>query len=397
MTSLKRLYLLSKAEIDDLYARPEFNTDEREIYFTLNSIEQDVLAKYSNTKTRVFFILQLGYFKAKNQFFTFSFEEVRDDVNYILSQLFSKTGLALSGRISREYISLQKRAILQFFDYRDWVEEQKLIVEAHLGELLKYYPHCQEAFCQLLIYFENKKIVIPSYRTLQDMFTKAFANEATRLGKHISLIPKSQQDKLSGLIQRDDGITKLNVIRADQKDFLYTAFKAEVAKVAEISELYEFSKQFIPTLTLSKNAVRYYADLAEQYAAYRLRQLSQDQQWLQALCFIHHRYQQIMNNLITSFMYHVQKIKEGGKTYADKALAEHKANLMTDLPKLAKFFMPIRKVYVMYVLFLVRHEQETRLRRDSRHIQAYSQYEGWHSNCPALDESSIPLLHTSSG
>ena len=119
MTSLKRLYLLSKAEIDDLYARPEFNTDEREIYFTLNSIEQDILAKYSNTKTRVFFILQLGYLKAKNQFFTFSFEEVRDDVNYILSQLFSKTGLALSGRISREYISLQKRAILQFFDYRD--------------------------------------------------------------------------------------------------------------------------------------------------------------------------------------------------------------------------------------------------------------------------------------
>ena len=96
------------------------------------------------------------------------------------------------------------------------------------------------------------------------MFTKAFANEATRLGKHISLIPKSQQDKLSGLIQRDDGITKLNVIRADQKDFLYTAFKADVAKVAEISELYELSKQFIPTLTLSKNAVRYYADLAQQ-------------------------------------------------------------------------------------------------------------------------------------
>ena len=101
--------------------------------------------------------------------------------------------------------------------------------------------------------------------------------------------------------------------------------------------LYEFSKQFIPTLALSKNAVRYYADLAEQYAASRLRRLSQEQQWLQALCFIHHRYQQIMDNLITSFIYHVNLILELGKSYADKALADYKSGLFTDFSKLSKF------------------------------------------------------------
>lgn len=337
MNNMKRLYLLSAAEVEHLYARPEFNADEREIYFALNSIEQEALAEYSNTKTRLFFILQLGYFKAKSQFFTFTLEEVRDDVNYILSQLFNKKDLSLSGQISREYISLQKQTILKFFDYNDWSEEIKITVEAHLGELMKYYPQCHDAVCQLLIYFENKSIVIPSYRTLQDMFTKAFTNEATRLGQQLLLIPKAQQDQLAALIQCDNGITKLNILRADQKDFLYTAFKAEVAKVAEISELYEFSKRFLPTLGISKNAIRYYADLAEQYTASRLRRLNQDQQWLQALCFTHYRYQQIMNNLIISFMYHTKKITDGGKAYAEKALTEHKAALMTDFPKLAKF------------------------------------------------------------
>ena len=80
MSHLKRLYLLPKAEIDNLYARPTFNADEQEIYFTMNQEELNALAQYTNTKTRVFFVLQLGYFKAKYQFFNFTFEDARSDV-----------------------------------------------------------------------------------------------------------------------------------------------------------------------------------------------------------------------------------------------------------------------------------------------------------------------------
>ncbi len=62
-----------------------------------------------------------------------------------------------------------------------------------------------------------------------------------------------------------DGITALNIIRADQKDFQYTAVKTEVDKASRIVDLYTFAKAFIPSLNLSKNAVRYYADIAEQW------------------------------------------------------------------------------------------------------------------------------------
>ncbi len=120
------------------------------------------------------------------------------------------------------------------------------------------------------------------------------------------------------MIKREDGITKLNVIRADQKNFKYTPIKEEATKVVEIAELYKFAKEFIPTLQLSKNAIRYYADLAEQYAASRLRQLTQALQRFQALCFVYHPYQQIMDNLITSFMFHIRAILTDAKKYADK-------------------------------------------------------------------------------
>ncbi len=164
------------------------------------------------------------------------------------------------------------------------------------------------------------------------MFTQAFANEGNRFNQLVLLIPLGQQEQLSELINREDGITKLNIIRADQKNFTYTAISAEVEKVLTIADLYKFAKDFLPTLLLSKNAIRYYADIAEQYAASRLRRLSRPQQWLHALCFIYHRYQQIMDNLITSFMYHIRAIAVDATAYAEKAKAEYHSGLIVDLP-----------------------------------------------------------------
>jgi hypothetical protein len=118
------------------------------------------------------------------------------------------------------------------------------------------------------------------------MFTQSFANERDRLDRLILLMPHGQQKQLSELIDREDGITQLNIIRADQKNFTYTAISAEVEKALGLEGLYKFAKGFLPTLLLSKNAIRYYADIAEQYAASRLRRLGKPQQWLHALCFI---------------------------------------------------------------------------------------------------------------
>ncbi len=345
MNNLKRPYLLPEAEIADLYARPIFNHNEQLLYFEMNQIELDALGQFGTIKTKVCFILQLAYFKAKNQFFTFTFDDVRADVEYILTKFFKRTDKILQGCITRQRISQQKQVILSLFDYQDWSTEQATLIEAHICKLLRFYPKGYDTFRQLLVYFDNQKIVIPTYRTLQDLFTRALAKENERLSHLIALIPQPQQEQLAELIAREDGITKLNTIRCDQKNFTYTSISAEVDKALALVELYNFAKDFLPSLLLSKNAIRYYADLAEQYAASRLRRLSIPHQWLQTLCFVYHRYQQIMDNLITSFMYHTRLIMDDGKVYADKAMTEHNSGLAIDFPKLARFlkWFPKRK------------------------------------------------------
>ena len=106
MPQTKRPQLLPDAEVNDLYARPVFKAKERELYFDLDEKETTALNRYSNTRTRVYFILQLGYFKAKQQFFKFRFEDVCTDVNFILDTYFD-AATSLHGSISRDYIKDQ--------------------------------------------------------------------------------------------------------------------------------------------------------------------------------------------------------------------------------------------------------------------------------------------------
>jgi uncharacterized protein DUF4158 len=72
----KRLTILIAKEIQTLYGLPQFTDEERDTYFALDSLEKQQLDQLRNITASVYFILQLGYFKAKKQFFVFGLQEV---------------------------------------------------------------------------------------------------------------------------------------------------------------------------------------------------------------------------------------------------------------------------------------------------------------------------------
>ena len=337
MEILKRIQLLTDAEISDLYDRPDFTSEERELFFALSPEEEQALNQYHNTRNRVYFILQLGYFKAKQQFFSFHFEDAADDTRFILRVNFGRTDTGWKGGLSRDSIRTQKNDILRLFDYRDWSTALEPQISEKLCELIRYFPKGHSALRQLLLYLDRQRIVIPSYRTLQDMFSAAYAAEEARLKPLLLSIPVYWREQLSALVEHEDGLNQLNLLRADQKDFQYTAVRFEIEKAQKIEDLYNFADQFLPSLGISKNAIRYYADVVEQYAAFRLRRLGKNQQWLYALCFIFHRYQQIMDNLIVTFLYHTRAMMDSAKAFAEMEQLKHSSRVVVDFPKLAKF------------------------------------------------------------
>ena len=332
-----RIALLSNAEIDELYSLPIFNEKDRDIFFALSNSDYKLLDEYRTQKLKIYFILQLGYFRATQQFYNFKFEDVGDDVSYLITKYFSQSKSNITYKPHREGIKDQQKIILKLYEYIDWSTGQTAQIMQHLLELIRYYPKGSNALRELFKYFQNKRIVIPKYRALQDMFSKAFSIEEARLNNIISLIPDNIKLQLQEVANNGDSIKQLNVIRCDQKDFQYTAVKLEVRKAQELSDLYQFCKTFIPQLGISRNSIRYYADLVENYYASRLRKMSGVQQHLYLICFIFNRYQQFMDNLITTFQYHMGAILEGAKDYANDAAMKYAASVTLDFPKLAQF------------------------------------------------------------
>ncbi len=87
-----RLSILSASEIDDLYGLPRFAGADRDLFFQLSNPEVAAVASIRTVSVAAHLILQLGYFKAKRQFFAYEREETAEDLGHILNQHFPSTG-----------------------------------------------------------------------------------------------------------------------------------------------------------------------------------------------------------------------------------------------------------------------------------------------------------------
>jgi len=337
MKNKTRINLLSDAEIEDLYNVPVFNDEDRNIFFSLSKDDHVLVTKYKTTKLKIYFILQLGYFRATNNFYTFDLKDVVDDVSYLDKRYFSNSGNKLISKPYRVTIKAQQTVVLKIYNYSEWSSDISTKTLTHLSELLRYYPKTPVCLRELFKYFVKEKIIIPKYRVLQDIFSRAIASEEKRLSQIISSIPDHIRQRLDDLIYSSTSIAQLNAIKSDQKNFQYTALKLEVEKAQELQDLYQFCSSFLPKLNTSKNSIRYYAELAENYYTSQFIKIKKTKQLLYLLCFIYSRYQQLMDNLIVSFKYHMNGIVEGAKNHASQMNAQHNAELVMDFPKLAKF------------------------------------------------------------
>ena len=83
----KRLTILSEAEKLALYGLPNFDDFQRVEFFAMTDGERSLAFRGNGLLARVYCLLQIGYFKAKQAFFRFSLGDVPpDDIAFLLLQ-----------------------------------------------------------------------------------------------------------------------------------------------------------------------------------------------------------------------------------------------------------------------------------------------------------------------
>ena len=143
-------------------------------------------------------------------------------------------------------------------------------------------------------YLTNQRIVAPGYSYLQDMVGRTVSGERQRVTHLLgqALTPAVEQ-QLEALLQADEGMYRISVLKHEPKDFSYGELRQEVARRKFFQLLYEFGQTFLAQAGLSNESVKYYASLVQFYTVYKLQRMAVPTTRLYLLCFAYHRFCQI--------------------------------------------------------------------------------------------------------
>lgn len=303
MTASHRLSILTSEEIEDIYGLPRFTDENRRFYFDLSTTGQAIVNKHTSS-IAVHLILQLGYFKAKQQFFDYAIETVWDDVRYLLAHHFPHLDGTSLKKPSRPTRKVLRHNILTLFNYRLCDTTEKKEIEEKAQQLAKLSTQPIYILRELLKHLDQQRIVVHLYTFLQDMIGRVVTAERHRITHQLSqLLPPRLANQLDALLGDEDAMVTIPVLKHEPKDFSYQELRREVDRRNYFRPLYAFIQTFLVIATLSNESVKYYAALVPFYTVYKLRRMARSTAHLYLLCFSYQRFRQINNRLLTlSFM-----------------------------------------------------------------------------------------------
>ena len=327
-----RLSILTAQEVDDLYGLPRFIEDDRRLYFDLSPVELALVHGVYTISVAVHLVLHLGYFKAKRQFFVYALEMVADDLEHILRRHFPARRLIEIKRLSKPTRLEQQRVILKLFDYGLCTAAAKAELERKAQRVAMLSAQPVFILREVLQYLDHQRVVVPGYTYLQSMVGQAVSGELLRITRLLGQALKPEVERqLEALLEADEGMYRISLLKHEPKDFSYGELRQEVARRKFFEQLYEFGQTFLASAGLSNESVKYYASLVQFYTVYKLQRMAVPTARLYLLCFAFHRFRQINDNLIEAFIHLVgqyeQQAKLASETSAIKAMTEASTNL----------------------------------------------------------------------
>lgn len=330
MANSQRLCILSNQDFAAIYDRPRFNDLERRHFFVLSEPELKIVKlrpfNGRETSSKVYFILQLGYFKAKHLFFHFQYFEVEEDMRFVLHTHLPNDP-APSTLPTRKFQQSAQLQILRHMGFQ-YCDKQNSLIENKLSDMVRRTMAPIEIFEELKKVIDKNKMVLPPYSVLQDTIGSAFKSEKNRIIQIIQQhITDETEQALEHLFVIEDAFYKITELKFDAKSFRTQEMQSELDKLKICSEIYRFSNIILPHIDISRKNIDYYANLAKTYTVYQLKRLPKALAYFYISCYVHARYERIVNNLIKGFIYYVDKYTADAKKYLNDKKPDLNAQL----------------------------------------------------------------------
>ncbi|MFZ3579524.1 DUF4158 domain-containing protein [Virgibacillus sp. DJP39] len=319
----KRLSILGEDEFKAIFARPHLTDEEHGDYFSLSQPEKELMQGLRSVNSRVHFILQLGYFKAKHQFFTFDLRDVKNDFQYILKQHFPDSRVTNLHSIDKSTRLKQQQLILELFHYRQCGAKEREHIEKKARQAVTVSSKPIFVFREIMNDLAEQRIVSPGYSFIQEAVSQAITFEQHRLiGIVQHHLKQVDIDALKALLEDTQGLYEITKLKREPKDFSLKEIKQEIQRGQQIQSLYQRARTLIPQLGISNESIKYYASLVDYYSVFRIKRLDERLVYIYLICFVFFRYQRMNDNLINTFIYNVRRYADEAKTMAKERIYE---------------------------------------------------------------------------
>lgn len=326
-----RLHILTAEEIQNLFELPDFTDEERLLYFSLSETEFELLTKFRSFASKLNFILQLGYFKARHLFFNFEFQTVAADAEFIRRRYFPQEKMKIRKleKVVVKTILKHRRTIIELYNYQFCGQSEKKLIEQVAQNSAKISSKPIYIFREILNFLQTQRIILPGYSFLQDIISKALLVEVDRLQTLLkNKLTSAETEKLENLLDDSVGFYEITNLKREPRDFSFSEIKREIERAGKIKELYQSAKEILPTLEISNQSIAYYASLVSYYRVDKLKRFDSWTTYLYLLCFVHQRYQRVQDNLINCLLYRVRLYTDQAKEFGRQKLSS--INLTTN-------------------------------------------------------------------
>ncbi|HGC5671331.1 TPA: DUF4158 domain-containing protein, partial [Legionella pneumophila] len=249
------LTILSQEEISQLYDLPKIDEEDRSLFFEITAEDEVYLSKQSIVNNKINYLLQVGYFRATRNFYKFTFQQVKDDTQFIIKQHFPGTNFPKKDIDINKHYAAQKM-ICDIYSYTRSGAEFIANLGRHAKKLTSRDLQPKFVFDELLEFCEQHKTIRPKYSTLQSIVSKAINREENRLTLKLErLLNKGEKADLDSLLAKDDLFHNLTLLKKDPKNFKTKEMQKELSKQKKIVALFNKSKMIIPLLNISRQNI----------------------------------------------------------------------------------------------------------------------------------------------
>ena len=332
----KLLTVLSDAEQEAMYGLPDFDDAQRLEYLALSETELALATSRPGLDTKVYCILQIGYFKAKHAFFRFDWNEVEDDCAFVLSRYFQGEPFAQKVITKHEHYT-QRERIADLFGHRPWTTDLLPQLTQRAAQIVRRAVAPGFIAAELIVWLNEHKIIRPGYTTLQELVSEALSAERRRLGGLLAeVLDDAAKAALAQLLVRDDTLSQLAALKQDAKNFGWRQMAREREKRATLEPLHGIAKALLPKLGISQQNLLYYASLANFYTVHDLRNLKADQTYLYLLCYAWVRYRQFSDNLVDAMAYHMKQLEDESRAAAKQIFVAEQVRRQQDTSQVGR-------------------------------------------------------------